>query len=81
MNSKLVHIGFNHFLDIGKIVTVATYGSAPVKRSIKDAKEKGVLLDLTEGRRTKSVIFTTSKYVILSTLEPVTIGGRIEGIA
>jgi len=81
MSTKMVHIGFNHFLDLGKVVAVTTPKSSPMKRTIQDAKEKGVLVDLTEGRKTKAVIFTTAKWVILSALEPATISGRIEGVA
>jgi len=77
MSAKLIHIGFGHYLDTDRIVAIAVPKSAPVKRSLQDARNKGLIIDLTDGRRTKSAIFTDSKYVVLSALEPVTINGRL----
>jgi len=76
MSAKLIHIGFGNYLDTDRIVAIAIPKSAPVKRSVQAARDKGLIIDLTDGRRTKSVIFTDSKYVVLSALEPVTINGR-----
>ena len=77
MSTKLIHLGFGHYLNPDEIVVIAIPKSAPVKRSVQDARDKGVIIDLTNGRRTKSVIFTDSKYVVLSALEPATINGRL----
>ena len=79
MSIKMVHVGFHHFINAERIIAIAAPNSTPVKRNIQDAKESKVLVDLTSGRRTKAVIFTASRHVILSALEPVTISGRIDG--
>ena len=77
MNAKLIHIGFGNYFSTDRIVAIAVPKSAPIKRSIQDARNKGLIIDLTDGHRTKSVIFTDSKHVALSALEPVTINGRL----
>ena len=78
MSAKLIHIGFGSYLSIDRIVAIAITRSSPVKRSIQVARDGDLLIDLTNGRRTKSVIFTASKYVVLSNLEPGTIDGRLK---
>lgn len=78
MSVKLTHIGFGNYLNAGRIVAIATPKSLPTKRSVQEARAKGLVIDLTDGRRTKAVIFTDPNYVVLSALEPVTISGRIE---
>lgn len=75
---KLIHAGYGNYIAAGRIVTVVTPHSASIKRMIRAEKEKGKVIDLTEGRRTKSVIFTDASYLVLSSLEPVTLNGRIE---
>jgi len=77
MSVRLVPTGFGSYVDAKKIVAIATLKSAPVKRSIQEAKARERVIDLTNGRRTKTVIFLTSGHVALSAMEPVTIGGRI----
>ena len=77
MDAKLIHIGFGHYLDTNRVVVIAIPKSAPVKRSVQDARGKGLIIDLTDGRRVKSVIFTDTKYMVLSALEPCTINGRL----
>ena len=79
MSKKLIPIGFSNYLSTDRIVAIAIPKSAPVKRSIQDARDKGLIIDLTEGRRTKAVIFTDSNHLVLSALAPATISGRLEG--
>ena len=79
MKAQLLPIGFKHYIEVGKIVAVANPKSAPMRRMLKSAREKDVLLDLTEGRRVKAIIFTMSKYVVLSAIEPATLNLRVEG--
>lgn len=74
----MIHLGYGHYLSVDEIVVIAVLKSAPLKRSVQDARDEGVIIDLTDGRRTKSVIFTNSGYVVLSALEPATINGRLE---
>lgn len=76
---KLINIGFGNMVSSDKIVAVVSIESAPIKRISQDAKDKNVLIDATFGRKTQSVIITTSESVILSALLPETIAGRING--
>ena len=78
MSAKLIHIGFGNYLDTDRIVAIATHKSAPVKRSVQDARDKELVIDLTNGHRTKSVVFTDCRYIVLVALEPNTINGRLE---
>lgn len=65
---KLINIGFGNMVSDSKIVSVIGPDSAPVKRLIHDAGDKGLLIDATYGRKTKSVIIASSGHVILSAL-------------
>lgn len=78
MSTKLVHVGFHNFVTIDKIVAISVPSAAPIKRFIQDMRDKGLVLDFTYGRRGKAVIFTTSKHVVLSALEPPTLSGRLD---
>ena len=75
---RLVHIGFGNYLDTDRIIAIAVAGSAPIKRSIQDARDKGLIIDLTEGHRVKSVVFTDCNHVVLLAMEPGTIEGRVQ---
>ena len=74
---KLVNIGYGNSIAESRIIAVVAPDSSPVKRIIADAKEKGLLIDATYGRKTKSVIVTDSTHVILSAVSPETISGRV----
>ncbi|MFC1932326.1 DUF370 domain-containing protein [Chloroflexota bacterium] len=76
MGVELVHIGFNNVIVMNRVIAVASPNSAPTKRSIQEARSKGLLVDMTNGRRTKSVIITDSGHIILAALTPETIAGR-----
>ncbi len=71
-----INIGFGNIVNSNKIVSMITSDSAPAKRIIANAKEKGNIIDATQGRRTRCVIICES-YVVLSALMPDTIGSRI----
>lgn len=66
---KLVNVGFGNMVNAGRVVCVVSPESAPIKRIIQQAKEQGKLIDVTQGRKTASVIFTDSEHVILSYLK------------
>ncbi len=72
----LINIGFGNVVNTSKIVAVINPEAAPIKRMIQTAKDKGVAVDATQGRRTRSVIITEDEYIILSALQPETIAGR-----
>ncbi len=75
---KLVNIGFGNMVSANRIVTIVSPESAPIKRIIGDAKEKGSLIDATHGRRTRAVIITDSDHIILTYLQAETLANRIE---
>lgn len=78
MGIELVHIGFNNILVMNRVVAIASPNSAPTKRAIQEGRNKGLLIDMTNGRRTKAVIVTDSGHIILSALAPETIAGRLQ---
>ena len=78
MNIELIHIGFGNVLAVNRVIAVASPNSAPTRRIIKEGKSKGLLIDMTSGRRTKAVIFTDSGHIILAALAPETISSRFQ---
>ncbi len=78
MAPELVHIGFGNILAMNRIIALAPPNSPPTKRSIQEGRNKGLLIDMTNGRRTKAVIFADSGHVILAALAPETIAGRLQ---
>ncbi len=73
---KFVSIGYGNVIAADRVVLVASPDSAPVKRLVQDAKEQGRLIDVSSGRRTRSVIVTDSEHVILSALQVETLAPR-----
>jgi regulator of extracellular matrix RemA (YlzA/DUF370 family) len=78
MVAELVHIGFGNILAMNKVIAIASPNSAPTKRIVHEGREKGLLIDMTNGRRTKAVIFTDSGHIILAALAPETISSRLQ---
>jgi len=74
---KLVNIGFGNMVSANRMVAIVSPESAPIKRIIQDAKEKGSLIDATHGRRTRAVIITDSDHIILTYLQAETLSNRI----
>ena len=74
---KFINIGFGNMVAAERIVTIVSPDSAPVKRLIQDAKDDGRAIDVTCGRRTRSVIITDSDHVILSAIQAETITNRL----
>ena len=66
---KLINIGYGNIVSAERVVAVVTPDSAPVKRIIADARDAGLLVDATCGRRTRAVVITDSRHVILSARE------------
>ena len=79
--AKLMNIGFGNMVNTDKIVSIISSDSAPAKRMISRGKAQEILIDATQGRRTKSVIFTENNKIILSALQPETLAGRFNGNA
>lgn len=76
---KLINIGFGNMVSASRLISIVSPESAPIKRIITDAREKGQLVDATYGRRTRAVIITDSGHIILSAIQPETIAGRLIG--
>lgn len=76
MSVKLINIGFGNIVLANRIISVVSSESAPIKRLIQEAREKGLLIDATYGRRTRAVIITDSQHVILTPVQPETIANR-----
>lgn len=75
--SKLVNVGFGNVVNSSKIIGIISPEAAPIKRMVQTAKDTGMAIDATCGRRTKAVIVTESGHLILSSLLPETIAGRV----
>lgn len=75
---KLLNIGFGNAVSMERIIAIISPDSAPVKRMIQDAKDRGILIDATYGRKTRTVVVTDSGHIILSGLQTDTITGRAE---
>ena len=77
--SRLMNIGFGNVVNTDKVLCIITPDSAPAKRQIQRAKEENRLIDATQGRRTRAVIFTANDMLIASALQPDTLAGRFGG--
>ena len=76
MDIQLINIGFGNIVSANRVVAIVSPESAPIKRIITDARERGQLIDATYGRRTRAVIITDSSHVILSAIQPETVANR-----
>ena len=75
---KLLNVGFGNMVAAGRIVAVIAPDSAPVKRLVQEARDGGHLIDATAGRRTRAVLMMDTGHVVLSAVQPETIGGRLQ---
>lgn len=73
---KLINIGFGNMVSASKLIAIVSPESAPIKRIIQDARDRGSLIDATYGRRTRAVIVMDSDHVILSAIQPETVANR-----
>ncbi len=76
MSIKLINIGFGNIVSANRIISIVSPESAPIKRIIQDARDRGALIDATYGRRTRAVIVMDSDHVILSAVQPETVANR-----
>ena len=74
---KLINIGFGNMVSANRLVAIVSPESAPIKRIIQEARERGMLIDATYGRRTRAVIIMDTDHVILSAILPETVAGRL----
>jgi len=76
---KLINIGFGNIVSADRIVTIVSPESAPIKRLVSEARDRGELVDATYGRKTRAVIITDSDHIILSAIQPETVAHRFVG--
>ena len=74
---KLINIGFGNMVSAGRLIAIVSPESAPIKRIIQDAKERGTLIDATYGRRTRAVLIMDSDHIILSAIQTETVANRM----
>jgi regulator of extracellular matrix RemA (YlzA/DUF370 family) len=75
---KLINIGFGNIVSAGRIIAIVSPESAPIKRVISDARDRGMLVDATYGRRTRAVVVADSGHIILSAVQPETVKHRLQ---
>ena len=74
---RLINIGFGNLVSSERLLTIVVPDSAPIKRMIQEARDRGSLIDATYGRRTRAVIITDSDHVVLSAVQPETVANRL----
>ncbi len=74
---RLLNVGYGNIVTASRVVAVISPGAAPIRRLRTEARERGKLVDATEGRKTRSVIVTDSDHVILSAVQPETLVHRL----
>ncbi len=78
MTIKLINIGFGNIVSASRIISIVSPESAPIKRVVSEARERGLLIDATYGRRTRAVIVADSGHIILSAVQPETVKHRLQ---
>lgn len=76
---RLINIGFGNMVSASRLIAIVSPESAPIKRMVQEARERGVLVDATYGRRTRAVLIMDSDHVVLSALQPETVAARFAG--
>lgn len=75
---KLINIGFGSLVSVRRIICIVSPESAPIKRLVQEARERGSLIDASFGRKTKAVLVMDSGHTVLSALPPETLSARLE---
>lgn len=76
---KLINIGFGNMVASSRLIAIVSPESAPVKRTVQEARDRGMVVDGTYGRRTRAVLIMDSDHVVLSALQPETVAARFAG--
>lgn len=76
---KFINIGFGNMVAANRVIAVVSPDSSPIKRAIREAEDKGLLINATYGRRTRAVVIMDSEHIVLSAILPETISKRLEG--
>ena len=78
MARELLHVGFGNMVVAERVIALISPDSAPIRRLKDEAREAGLLVDVTQGRKTRSILIMDSRHVILSAIQPETITARFE---
>ena len=81
MDNLLLHVGFSNAVKISSILAVVNPGSSPVRKLKEEARQENKIIDVTEGRRTRSIIILDSGHLVLSSVQPDTITQRLSTLA
>lgn len=76
---KLLNIGFGNMVSTERLIAIVSPDSAPIKRMIQEGRDRGMLIDATYGRKTRSVVIMDSDHIILSAIQPDTVAARLNG--
>ena len=76
---KLIIIGFGNMVSAGRLIAIVSPDSAPIKRMVQEARDRGVLIDATYGRRTRAVLIMDNDHLVLSALQTETVANRLAG--
>ena len=76
---KLLNIGFGNIVSTDRLIAIVSPDSAPIKRMIQEGRDRGVLIDATYGRKTRSVVIMDSDHIVLSAIQPDTVAARLNG--
>jgi regulator of extracellular matrix RemA (YlzA/DUF370 family) len=77
LSTELIHVGFGNILAINKVVAIVAPGPAPIKRLVEQAGGSGMLIDMTNGKKTKTIIIMDSGHIVLTALASKTIAARV----
>ena len=75
---KLINIGFGNMVSANRLIAIVSPESAPIKRIVQEARDKGSQIDATYGRRTRAEIIMDSDHIILSAVQPETVANRLD---
>ena len=76
---KLLNIGFGNMVSADRLIAIVSPDSAPIKRMIQEGRDRGMLIDATYGRKTRSVVIMDSDHIVLSAIQPDTVAARLNG--
>ena len=77
MSIQLLNIGFGNMVSANRVMAILSPESAPIKRMVQDARDKGLLIDATYGRKTRAVLVMDSGQIVLSAIQPETVAHRL----
>jgi len=74
---KLINVGFGNVVSANRVIAIVSPDSAPIKRIVGEARDRGMLIDATHGRRTRAAVIIDSGHVVLSAVQPETVARRL----